>query len=119
MPFHRYYDLKQEQKTLKALNIKPSNQSPIFARIRGVIDWCCPNCNMVHQSPVKPRYKALYCLDCDSTWEYGLTFYQSPRGRREIPRDTIIIADGFTHRRLVNRVFCMNCDEEIKKPTKP
>lgn len=85
----------------------------LFARSRGVLDWACPVCNTVHKTRLKLGEYSIRCNMCDHQWLVGIVFYAKPSSTVKAPRDTLMIADGFVVRRLVNRVYCDSCSKEV------
>lgn len=82
------------------------------------MDWACPVCNTLQRVFIKARSIVTTCTHCDTTFYRGVVLYKAPRGPRLIPRDTLMIADMFVGRRLVNRVYCDHCSNEVIRDVK-
>lgn len=91
----------------------------LYAQVQGTIYWTCPHCDTMNKAlrktPVKTPRHVLTCANCKALYNYGLTLYKAPPGPRLIPRDSLMIGEGFACKRLVNRIFCEACSQEIHK----
>jgi len=85
----------------------------MFCRWAGMLYWECPSCNAVHKSHVTVKTQHVKCGNCETRWIPCMTFRRKPRGPTTIPRDTLLIAEGFANRRTVNRSFCDGCGKTL------
>ena len=85
----------------------------MFARFVGRLYWACPACDHVQWHSVNQKTVDVRCKNCWARWLPGMTFWRKPRGPFTIPRDQLLIGEGFVARRLVNRQYCDRCGGAI------
>lgn len=89
----------------------------VFSRTIGVKHWCCPQCNQVNRTTVRPQVWIVQCSNeaCHKRWAIGEVFYELSLGKQAPPPDTLLPIAGETmgFREPVNRVYCYGCAEVI------
>lgn len=97
-----------------------------FSRTVGMKHWCCPVCNQVNRTQMRPQTWVVKCVNeaCGACWTIGEVFYERPTGHVVPPPDTLMPTDRALSRMPINRVYCAGCAalmyrEGFKRPMEP
>lgn len=81
-----------------------------FSRTVGVKAWCCPRCNQVNRTKIRPQTWQVTCSNeaCMTRYAIGEVLYRVKQGFKVPPPDTLM-PGLYEAGGRINRVYCDGC----------